>query len=204
MSDICGSVKSRGGCRFKAKRGRPLPDSRKPGRRLQADRRRGLCPRRWRRAARLCGTRPSPAGGWQADRRRGLCPRRWCRAARSCGTRPSPAGGWQADRRRGLCPRRWRDRFAIEGRSGTPGQARGDVAGGQPPWNEVDSNRTGAPCALPTSSASHIAVRPRTIVPTGRPVSVSPVNGDQPAREASHDSSTVQRRFRSTTVKSAS
>ena len=38
----------------------------------------------------------------------------------------------------------------------------------------------------------------------GLPVSVMPVNGDQPARDASQGFSTVQRFFRSTTVKSAS
>ena len=70
-------------------------------------------------------------------------------------------------------------------------------------FGSASPKRTGAPSAVP-SSPSHIASRPRTTVPTGQPLNVCPVKGDQPHLLPSHASSTTRSALRSTMVRSAS
>src|SRR5712691_10173228 len=56
----------------------------------------------------------------------------------------------------------------------------------------------------PVISPCHITLRPRTKVPTGQPVTLSPSNGVKPQREPIHLFVIVSWRLRSTTVRSAS
>src|SRR3954451_8814816 len=75
------------------------------------------------------------------------------------------------------------------------------------PWAyrfNVARNSTASPRAGVVSSPSHITREPRTIVPTGQPVTGMPSYGVQPAREAIHAFVMVVCRLRSTTVRSAS
>src|SRR3954453_21411431 len=68
----------------------------------------------------------------------------------------------------------------------------------------VSRNSTDSPRPRVVSSPSHITRDPRTMVPTGQPVTRVPSYGVHPAREAIHAFVMVVCRFRSTTVRSAS
>ncbi len=50
----------------------------------------------------------------------------------------------------------------------------------------VSRNRTGSPVDGASTSPCHITRRPRTKVPTGQPLTLTPSYGVQPAREAIH------------------
>ena len=54
------------------------------------------------------------------------------------------------------------------------------------------------------TSPSHMAARPRTIVPTGQPLTLRPANGVQPLLLPIQSSSITRAAFRSTMVRSAS